>query len=380
MTDILQRKMARDYAAGATKRDAHPKSLGVLRGRFVIEPQLPAHLRVGVFREAKTYDCWLRASQRQRQAAVRRRARPARPGDQAAGRCRPAAGPGLRADEPPTMPLGTVKLFRDAVYYSIERSPLLLSAKLVLTGQGSVLKALKGARSRPTSPLDLRYWSTTPYRWGDKDVVKYGLMPTSQHRSTLPATLADDYLSQAMQAHLDRHDASFDFGVQLRKGTMPVEDAAVRWDETESPFVTVARLHIPRQTFRTPRARRAGRDAVVQPRPRQARAYAAGRHQPRAGGHLPAALGLSPPARPTRQHRLTMDPSPAGTEPIKAPGLMKLLLEARAPFEYAASLAAAPWLLSAPRGDGHAVLVYPGFLATDFSTRPAAPAAAHAGP
>ena len=103
-----------------------------------------------------------------------------------------------------------------------------------------------------SSPLDLRYWSTTPYRWGDKDVVKYGLMPTSQHRSTLPATLADDYLSQAMQAHLDRHDASFDFGVQLRKGTMPVEDAAVRWDETESPFVTVARLHIPRQTFRTP--------------------------------------------------------------------------------------------------------------------------------
>ena len=62
MTDILQRKMARDYAAGATKRDAHPKSLGVLRGRFVIEPQLPAPLRVGVFREAKTYDCWLRAS------------------------------------------------------------------------------------------------------------------------------------------------------------------------------------------------------------------------------------------------------------------------------------------------------------------------------
>lgn len=82
--------------------------------------------------------------------------------------------------------------------------------------------------------------------------MKYGLMPTSKHRSTMPATLADDYLSQAMQAHLDRHDASFDFGVQLRKGTMPVEDAAVRWDETESPFVTVARLHIPRQTFRTP--------------------------------------------------------------------------------------------------------------------------------
>jgi pimeloyl-ACP methyl ester carboxylesterase len=55
---------------------------------------------------------------------------------------------------------------------------------------------------------------------------------------------------------------------------------------------------------------------------------------------------------------------------IQPPSLGKLLLEARAPFEYAASLMAAPWLLSAPRGDGHPVLVYPGLLASDFSTRP----------
>jgi hypothetical protein len=65
--------------------------------------------------------------------------------------------------------------------------------------------------------------------------------------------------------------------------------------------------------------------------------------------------------------------------PVQAPGLLNLALEARAPFEYAASLLAAPWLLSAPRGDGHAVIVYPGFLASDFSTRPLR-AAAHAGP
>ena len=60
----------------------------------------------------------------------------------------------------------------------------------------------------------------------------------------------------------------------------------------------------------------------------------------------------------------------AAGESIPPPGLGKLLLEARAPFEYAASLLAAPWLLSAPRGDGHAVIVYPGLLASDASTRP----------
>ena len=56
--------------------------------------------------------------------------------------------------------------------------------------------------------------------------------------------------------------------------------------------------------------------------------------------------------------------------PVQAPGLFKIMMEARAPFEYAASLAMAPWLLSAPRGDGHPVLVYPGLMASDLSTRP----------
>lgn len=63
-------------------------------------------------------------------------------------------------------------------------------------------------------------------------------------------------------------------------------------------------------------------------------------------------------------------PPSADTASIQAPGLRHLLMEARAPLELAASLAAAPWLLKAPRGDGHPVLVYPGFLASDSSTAP----------
>jgi pimeloyl-ACP methyl ester carboxylesterase len=47
-----------------------------------------------------------------------------------------------------------------------------------------------------------------------------------------------------------------------------------------------------------------------------------------------------------------------------------MALELRAPFEFAASFAAAPWLVKAPRGDGHAVIVYPGFMGSDVSTAP----------
>ena len=55
---------------------------------------------------------------------------------------------------------------------------------------------------------------------------------------------------------------------------------------------------------------------------------------------------------------------------VQAPGLFKIMMEARAPLEYTASLAMAPWLSSAPRVDGHPMLVYPGLMASDFSTRP----------
>ena len=46
----------------------------------------------------------------------------------------------------------------------------------------------------------------------------------------------------------------FDFLVQVQTDVarMPIEDAAIEWPERLSPFVTVARLRIPRQDFDTP--------------------------------------------------------------------------------------------------------------------------------
>jgi pimeloyl-ACP methyl ester carboxylesterase len=55
---------------------------------------------------------------------------------------------------------------------------------------------------------------------------------------------------------------------------------------------------------------------------------------------------------------------------VKAPGALLLLLEGRAPFEFAAMLAAAPWLRRLPAGDGHPVLVFPGLAASDITTLP----------
>jgi hypothetical protein len=64
-----------------------------------------------------------------------------------------------------------------------------------------------------------------------------------------------------------------------------------------------------------------------------------------------------------------------GSEPpasgrLRPPGLGLFLAEARGIFELNASLLLSPLLLRAPRGDGHPVLLLPGFLATDLSMAP----------
>ena len=68
---------------------------------------------------------------------------------------------------------------------------------------------------------------------------------------------------------------------------------------------------------------------------------------------------------------MPIDPSePQATGRLRAPGLGLLLAEARGIFELNASLLLAPFLMRAPRGDGHPVLTLPGFLASDLSMAP----------
>ncbi len=70
---------------------------------------------------------------------------------------------------------------------------------------------------------------------------------------------------------------------------------------------------------------------------------------------------------------LATPPSPNGAANgggARPPSLGLLLLEGRALGELATTYAVMPWLRRGPRGDGHPVLVLPGFLASDVSTAP----------
>ena len=60
--------------------------------------------------------------------------------------------------------------------------------------------------------------------------------------------------------------------------------------------------------------------------------------------------------------------SPKQIEEESAPGVVRLALELRAPWELGAAFAAYPFAHLAPSGDGHPVMVFPGLAAGDTTT------------
>lgn len=259
--EILRAQQLKMYKPGNTLRDAHTKRIGLVEAEFTVEPDVPEALRVGLFAEPRRYGAWVRFSSASE--------KPQSDADKDIRGCaiKVRDVPGERIPESdeattqdfllvsgPTMPLGTVKLFKTAVALINQYTPLLFAALLIFTGRFGVLKKLNAMNINPTSPVDIRYWSTTPYLFGPDRAAKYSIIPTSAYKSRLPDKPGDSYLSDNLQQHLDQADATFDFLVQLRTDpeTMPIENAAVEWDEEQAPFVKVATLRIPRQQFRTP--------------------------------------------------------------------------------------------------------------------------------
>ncbi|NPU13495.1 hypothetical protein HL666_22255 [Bradyrhizobium sp. 83002] len=96
------------------------------------------------------------------------------------------------------------------------------------------------------SVLTTTYWAILPFRCGDR-FVKYRLDPETPPEN-VPNDAAD-YLATDLALRLSQRPYRFRFMVQLRTNpaTMPLDRATVDWPESESPFVEVGILELPRQ-------------------------------------------------------------------------------------------------------------------------------------
>jgi hypothetical protein len=266
------------------RRGQHPKHHGCVRAEFVVGPDVPEELRLGVFARPRTFPAWIRFSNGSQDddgvgdihgMAIKlmdvdgRKVLDGEQGEKTQDfvlmdhpvffsrhtRSNRALAEVMARSAGPSL------LKRMMFWARTERqrrSAYIAWHHFILGLRFHEMRALRAAVSKkPPSPLEIVYWSATPYALGEQ-AVKYSARPSERPPGVPERTdmSAPDRLRAAMVAHLDRAEARFDFLIQVRtppgNKAMPVEDASVEWDERRARFLKVATIVIPPQTFDTP--------------------------------------------------------------------------------------------------------------------------------
>lgn len=253
----LKEQLIEEHPSGTMPRDAHPKMHGLVEAEFTVHDPLPDVYKIGVFAQAKTFKAWVRFSNAngQQQPDIKRDIRGI------AIKLAGVAGENL-SDEPDCYENQDFLLINTDVFLCADVEVFDGMVKAI---QGSVWQKLCFFATHPgvvwrlmasfkifANPLQIRYFSSTPYLLGEQ-AVKYCVTPALGTSDFIPPDPGDNFLRLAMKQQLSIAPAEFVFGIQLQANpkSMPIEDASVRWEENISPFVPVATLRIPMQDFDT---------------------------------------------------------------------------------------------------------------------------------
>ncbi len=265
----------------SVRRGQHGKSHGLVRAEFTVKADLPAELRHGIFAEPRTepYPALVRfsngAHDDDRQKGVHGMAIKLLevPGAKLLPRERDEKTHDFILMDAPTFFIRdaaeyasfsrlTRAVFRGARWVPARFRPgfqkkVVLPLNL-LAWRPRVAFRISGVRQRPPgSPLAVTYHSCTPYALGPKHAIRFRAVPAGQNGSApRPAgKRSENFLREAMAAHLKDGRARFCFQVQTNPDRQLVEDPTVAWSEKEFPFQTVATLEIPAQEFDTAKVR-----------------------------------------------------------------------------------------------------------------------------
>jgi Catalase len=254
---IVEESVRAEAKDGLAHRDAHPKAHGCVRAKFSVLHKLPKEVQFGIFKEFRDYPAWIRYSNASGKVQ-----------DDSVGDARGMAIKlmGVEGSKSGTQdfvminhPVFFVRNAADYVEFQKALSegspvkyffPSLNPFKFRLHEFG-IANAIKG--KEVANPLDIQYWSTTPFGFGDT-AMKFSVRSCSA-TSQFGDTSSSNFLRENMWKRLDQGEACLDFMVQLRKhhSEMPIEDPTVEWSEKDSPFIPVAKIAIPRQEFITPK-------------------------------------------------------------------------------------------------------------------------------
>ena len=263
IVSLMTGQMEKGFTSGKMLRDVHTKGHGCVRAEFTVRENLPDELRVGVFKEPRSFQAVIRFSNAGALAAVGGTAPDATVDARGmAIKLLGVKGEKLLEDEKQA-DTHDFLLFSTSTFFTADPEAFLdlmvavTTNKLVnfwfLLTHPSITRSLFGSIHKHPSLLELRYFSAVPYRFGSK-AVKYSARPSSDKKSSMPHNPGTDYLREKLQERLRKEDVYFDFMVQSQTHPYdtPIENGLIPWDEEIAPFRKVATIKIPKQSFDSP--------------------------------------------------------------------------------------------------------------------------------
>lgn len=262
---LLKRVIEGRYLTGLTYRDVHVKGHAGVRAEFIVEPNLPEELRVGVFKEPRTYPAWIRFSNSSETPSpdIKKDIRGF------ALKLMDVEGEKLLASQKDATTQDFIFLTTN-LFLTKDAKDFL---KLVETGalnqeksfsdyvaifwyfltRPKVGASLRAAQRKFPHLLELEWFSATPYLFGER-AVKYALKPWLKTKSELPQDPTNNFLRERLAEHLAREGTGFDFMVQFQLDPYrePIENSLVEWKEENTPFIKLASINIPRQIIDAP--------------------------------------------------------------------------------------------------------------------------------
>lgn len=242
----------RTGSATTMKRDAHPKHHGCVMAQFETDSQaLPPAQRVGVFspNQPKIFQAWIRFSNGDPDPN-----KPDAEGDVRGMAIKLMNVQGSDSGSQDFLLMNSKSFFiRDTGEYidlmeALEGKLSIIFFALTHSRFREVIGAVKAMKVG--NPLDIDYFSATPYKLGNT-AVKWSAKSCTPNsaKSTPPEDPSPNFLGERLAASLEKQGTCFEFQVQTQNPTakMPIEDPTVEWSENQSRYITIAKIQIPQQ-------------------------------------------------------------------------------------------------------------------------------------
>lgn len=238
---------------GNAKRGQHAKHHGCVTATFTLREDIPEHLRHGIFAESGSFDALIRFSN----------------GKQKDDREPDAHGMAIKLlGRSETEPARDFVLVDNEVFFLANMAEYLFVNRGVAKSQRSkvskglfivslllrprlAIRLVKFIWHKPASPLKSHYWSTTPYRLGEHQAVKYMARSLqAEGAGAKTGVNGENGLSDVLVGELRNSAAAFEFGVHVQTdpSRQPIDDPTVNWSAEGAKFEKLARIDIPTQT------------------------------------------------------------------------------------------------------------------------------------